>query len=163
MDRKRPFSYYALYGSDLDKLAGKGWYCFLDGYSGYNQISIAPKDQEKTIFSCPYGTFAFRRNTVFAIMWPLLTTLKLVGKLKYRIGRSNRYCAKQWLLVERIGQGFLMMLFWPTRQRIRLPSVCLHTNLYMGKPIIFRLSWSIKPCRLWRSLKWIGAKLQSNG
>ena len=35
--------------------------CFLDGYSGYNQISIAPKDQEKTTFTCPYGTFAFRR------------------------------------------------------------------------------------------------------
>ena len=34
------------------------------------------------------------RNTGFAIMWPLLTTLKLVGKLKYRIGRSNRYCPK---------------------------------------------------------------------
>ena len=31
----------------LDRLAGKGWYCFLDGYSGNNQISIAPEDQEK--------------------------------------------------------------------------------------------------------------------
>ncbi|XP_073018529.1 uncharacterized protein [Primulina eburnea] len=28
---------------------------------GYNQISIAPEDQEKTTFTCPYGTFAFRR------------------------------------------------------------------------------------------------------
>ena len=45
----------------LDRLAGKGWYCFLDGYSGYNQISIAPEDQEKTTFTCPYGTFAFKR------------------------------------------------------------------------------------------------------
>ena len=45
----------------LDRLAEKGWYCFLDGYSGYNQISIAPEDQEKTTFTCPYGTFAFRR------------------------------------------------------------------------------------------------------
>lgn len=45
----------------LDRLAGKGWYCFLDGYSGYNQISIAPKDQEKTTFTCPYGTFTFKR------------------------------------------------------------------------------------------------------
>ena len=45
----------------LDRLAGKRWYCFLDGYSGYNQISIAPEDQEKTTFTCPYGTFAFRR------------------------------------------------------------------------------------------------------
>ena len=35
----------------FDILAGKGWYCFLDGYSGYNQICIAPEDQEKTTFT----------------------------------------------------------------------------------------------------------------
>ena len=45
----------------LDRLAGKGWYYFLDGYLGYIQISIAPEDQEKTTFTCPYGTFAFKR------------------------------------------------------------------------------------------------------
>ncbi|KAM6552105.1 hypothetical protein CsatB_001913 [Cannabis sativa] len=45
----------------LDKLAGQEYYCFLDGYSGYHQIAIAPEDQEKTTFTCPYGTFAFRR------------------------------------------------------------------------------------------------------
>ncbi|KAJ9565113.1 hypothetical protein OSB04_001079 [Centaurea solstitialis] len=45
----------------LDRLAGKEYYCFLDGYSGYNQIAIAPENQEKTTFTCPYGTFAFRR------------------------------------------------------------------------------------------------------
>ncbi|KAK8696782.1 hypothetical protein V6N13_001908 [Hibiscus sabdariffa] len=45
----------------LDRLAGKAYYCFLDGYSGYNQIAIAPEDQEKTTFTCPYGTYAFRR------------------------------------------------------------------------------------------------------
>ena len=45
----------------LDKLAGKKYYCFLDGYSGYNQISILPEDQEKTTFTCPYGTFTFKR------------------------------------------------------------------------------------------------------
>ena len=44
----------------LDRLASKGWYCFPNGYSGYNQISIAPEDQEKTTFTFPYGTFAFR-------------------------------------------------------------------------------------------------------
>ncbi|XP_068344154.1 uncharacterized protein, partial [Pyrus communis] len=32
-----------------------------DGYSGYNQIVIAPDDQEKTTFTCPFGTFAYRR------------------------------------------------------------------------------------------------------
>ncbi|XP_019248493.1 PREDICTED: uncharacterized protein LOC109227753, partial [Nicotiana attenuata] len=45
----------------LDRLAGRAFYCFLDGYSGYNQILIAPEDQEKTTFTCPYGTFAFSR------------------------------------------------------------------------------------------------------
>ena len=44
----------------LDRLAGHGYYCFLDGYSDYNQIAIALEDQEKTTFTCPYGTFAFR-------------------------------------------------------------------------------------------------------
>ncbi|XP_070054540.1 uncharacterized protein [Nicotiana tomentosiformis] len=45
----------------LDRLAGRSFYCFLDGYSGYNQINIALEDQEKTTFTCPYGTFAFSR------------------------------------------------------------------------------------------------------
>ena len=45
----------------LDRLARHSHLYFLDGYSGYNQISIAPEDQEKTTFTCPYGTFAFRR------------------------------------------------------------------------------------------------------
>ena len=46
----------------LDRLAGHPHFFFLDGYSGYNQIAIAPKNQEKTTFTCPYGTFAFRRK-----------------------------------------------------------------------------------------------------
>ncbi|XP_048446064.1 uncharacterized protein LOC125479942, partial [Pyrus x bretschneideri] len=45
----------------LERLAGHSFYCFLDGYSGYNQIVIAPNDQEKTTFTCPFGTFAYRR------------------------------------------------------------------------------------------------------
>ena len=45
----------------LDRLAGHEYYYFLDGYSGYNQIAIALEDQEKTTFTCPYGTFAFRQ------------------------------------------------------------------------------------------------------
>jgi hypothetical protein len=45
----------------LERLAGHSYYCFLDGYSGYFQIAIAPEDQEKTTFTCPFGTFAYRR------------------------------------------------------------------------------------------------------
>nr|GEV82013.1 reverse transcriptase domain-containing protein [Tanacetum cinerariifolium] len=45
----------------LERLAGNEYYCFLDGFLSYFQISINPKDQEKTTFTCPYGTFAYRR------------------------------------------------------------------------------------------------------
>ncbi|GJT51825.1 reverse transcriptase domain-containing protein [Tanacetum coccineum] len=45
----------------LERLAGNEYYCFLDGFSGYFQIQIDPHDQEKTTFTCPYGTFACHR------------------------------------------------------------------------------------------------------
>nr|GEV92122.1 hypothetical protein [Tanacetum cinerariifolium] len=45
----------------LERLAGNGYYYFLDGFSSYFQIPIDPKDQEKTTFTCPYGTFAYKR------------------------------------------------------------------------------------------------------
>ena len=45
----------------LDRLTGNEYFCFIDGYLGYNQITIAPKDQEKTTFTRPYGTFSFWR------------------------------------------------------------------------------------------------------
>nr|GFB00134.1 reverse transcriptase domain-containing protein [Tanacetum cinerariifolium] len=45
----------------LERLATNEYYCFLDGFSGYFQIPIDPKDQEKTMFTCPYGTFAYKR------------------------------------------------------------------------------------------------------
>nr|GEZ44310.1 reverse transcriptase domain-containing protein [Tanacetum cinerariifolium] len=49
----------------LERLAGNEYYCFLDGFSGYFQILIDPKDQEKTTFTCPYGTFAYKRMPFF--------------------------------------------------------------------------------------------------
>nr|GEU94827.1 reverse transcriptase domain-containing protein [Tanacetum cinerariifolium] len=44
----------------LERLAGNEFYCFLDGFSGYFQIPIDPRDQKKTTFTCPYGTFSYR-------------------------------------------------------------------------------------------------------
>nr|GEY04200.1 DNA-directed DNA polymerase [Tanacetum cinerariifolium] len=45
----------------LERPAGNEFYCFLDGFSGYFQISVNSPDHEKTTFTCPYGTFAYRR------------------------------------------------------------------------------------------------------
>ncbi|GJY52646.1 reverse transcriptase domain-containing protein [Tanacetum coccineum] len=45
----------------LERLAGNEFYCFLDGFSGYFQIPIDFQDQEKTTFTCLYGTFTYQR------------------------------------------------------------------------------------------------------
>ena len=45
----------------LERVSGHPFYCFLDGYSGYFQIEIAADDQDKTTFTCPFGTYAYRR------------------------------------------------------------------------------------------------------
>ncbi|XP_016673296.1 uncharacterized protein [Gossypium hirsutum] len=37
-----------------------GWRVCMD-YRKLNKIAITPNDQEKTIITCPYGTFSFRR------------------------------------------------------------------------------------------------------
>ncbi|RVW19061.1 Retrovirus-related Pol polyprotein from transposon 17.6 [Vitis vinifera] len=45
----------------LERVSRHPFYCFLDGYSRYFQIEIAVEDQEKTTFTCPFGTYAYRR------------------------------------------------------------------------------------------------------
>ncbi|KAJ9675844.1 hypothetical protein PVL29_024678 [Vitis rotundifolia] len=45
----------------LERVSGHPFYCFLDGYSGYFQIEINVEDQEKTTFTCPFGTYTYGR------------------------------------------------------------------------------------------------------
>nr|GEV42928.1 reverse transcriptase domain-containing protein [Tanacetum cinerariifolium] len=45
----------------LERLAENEFYFYLDGFSGYFQIPFDLQDQEKTTFTCPYETFAYRR------------------------------------------------------------------------------------------------------
>lgn len=44
----------------LDRLEEVSYYYFLYGYSSFNEIIITSKDQDKTTFTCLYGTFVFR-------------------------------------------------------------------------------------------------------
>ena len=39
----------------LDQVASHEMYIFVDGYSGYNQLAIAPKDWDKTTFVTAWG------------------------------------------------------------------------------------------------------------
>ena len=43
----------------IDSTAGCELLCFLDAYSGYHQIRMAPEDREKTSFITPYGAFCY--------------------------------------------------------------------------------------------------------
>ena len=46
----------------VDSAAGSSMFSFMDGYSRYNQIRMAPKDVEKTAFKTPIG------NIYYAVM-----------------------------------------------------------------------------------------------
>ena len=47
----------------LERLSKHTHFCFLDGYSGFSQIPVLAENQENTTFTCPFGTFAYRRMT----------------------------------------------------------------------------------------------------
>jgi hypothetical protein len=43
----------------IDSAAGHGMFSFMDGFSGYNQIFMSPRDAEKTAFRTPIGNFYY--------------------------------------------------------------------------------------------------------
>ena len=52
----------------LERLAKSSYFCYLDGYSRFFQIPIHPSDKDKTTFTYPYGTFAYRRCHLWYVM-----------------------------------------------------------------------------------------------
>jgi hypothetical protein len=45
----------------LQRISGAIVMSFLDGFSGYNHVSVHPNDQEKTAFTTPWGTFMYAK------------------------------------------------------------------------------------------------------
>ena len=57
----------------LERLSKHTHFCFLDGYSGFSQIPISQPDQEKTTFTCPFGTYWYVSNiSTFSHAFPLV-------------------------------------------------------------------------------------------
>jgi len=56
----------------LERLTSKSFYCFLDGYSGYNHIVIIPEDEEKTTFTCSFDRYIYMRMPSVCVMHPQL-------------------------------------------------------------------------------------------
>ncbi|GJU37597.1 putative reverse transcriptase domain-containing protein [Tanacetum coccineum] len=81
----------------LERLAENEYYCFLHGFSGYFQIPMDLLDQEKTTFTCPYGTFAYLRmpfglcnapGTFQKVLWGCnLSTIDLKKTMRILHGR----------------------------------------------------------------------------
>ena len=44
----------------VDNTAKHSLFSFMDGFSGYNQIKMAPEDMEKTTFLTMWGTFCYK-------------------------------------------------------------------------------------------------------
>ena len=72
----------------LDRLAGHEYYCFLDGYSGYNQITISPEDQEKTTFKCSYGMLDFKQMPFGLCNAPRTFQRCMMAILSYMVERT---------------------------------------------------------------------------
>jgi ribonuclease HI len=45
----------------LQRVTGASRISMIDGFSGYNQISVMPEDREKTAFTTPWGTFMYAK------------------------------------------------------------------------------------------------------
>ncbi|XP_016561994.1 uncharacterized protein LOC107861126 [Capsicum annuum] len=75
----------------LDRLAGRGWYYFLDGYSGYNQICI----EEMSIFSVVDMYFEEKQDVVRAeqLMMEPLATVVMNYEIKGIEGYEEIVCA----------------------------------------------------------------------
>ena len=80
--------------SVLDAVAGHDMYSFLDGFTGYNKVSIHPDNQEKTAFVTYWGVFvavvmSFGLNLVYidgqiyglSVMFTRLYKLSKICKL----------------------------------------------------------------------------------
>ena len=44
----------------VDAIAGHALFSFMDGFSGYNKILMAPEDMEKTTFITEWGVYCYR-------------------------------------------------------------------------------------------------------
>ncbi|GJR48257.1 reverse transcriptase domain-containing protein [Tanacetum coccineum] len=137
----------------LERLVGHEYYCFLDGFSGYFQIPIALEDQEKATFTCPYGTFAYKRmpfelcnapatfqRCMIAIFYELIEDNMEVFRDDFSIfGNSFDHCLKNLeKMLKRCEETNLVLNWEKCHFMVKEGIVLSHKDLIMIKP-----DWSL--------------------
>jgi hypothetical protein len=62
----------------LQRVTGASRMSLIDGFYGYNQISVLPEDREKTTFTTPWGTFMYAKMP-FGLMNTRATFQRAMG------------------------------------------------------------------------------------
>ncbi|GJR59926.1 reverse transcriptase domain-containing protein [Tanacetum coccineum] len=94
-----------IHGPCLERLAGTSLYSFFDGFSGYFQIPIEPKDQEKTTFTCP--VIRFSRIGIEVDMAKVDVSSMLPIHRRQRNSKFSRAC---WDSMEDLSKDFSKIL-----------------------------------------------------
>jgi len=89
---------FAISEEILEEVAGHKMYTFGDGYSGYHQVKIAPKDQLKTTFTTPWETFCYT-----IMPFGLCNALRIFQRLMNKIFNPFLGLFLQVLIVEAVG------------------------------------------------------------
>ena len=64
----------------VDSTTGHGMLSFLDAFSGYHQIPMAPTDEEKTVFITPHGLYCYKVMS-FGLKNASVTYQRLITKI----------------------------------------------------------------------------------
>ncbi|GJR57223.1 reverse transcriptase domain-containing protein [Tanacetum coccineum] len=134
----------------LERLAEHEYYCFLDGFSRYFQILVAPEDQEKTTFNCPYGTMAYKRmpfglcnapttfqHCMMAIFHELIEDSMEIFMNDFSIsGSSFDHCLQNL-------EKMLKRLFGPIQNHRLHRSLCLTVSLHKQDAKLWLIRWTL--------------------
>ena len=80
----------------IDAVAGSELLCFLDAYSGYNQIKLNPEDWEKTAFITPFGAYCYKNMTFGLKNARRLTKGVSRSALRNRLGATSMLMLMMW-------------------------------------------------------------------